>query len=809
MMRQLKQILTLLMTIVFSGTLSAQTSVSAKADNDLKEFEAQYHAGANSAQLYETLYSAYESYRKIADKNPKDRTAQNGLRKIYPYLVDGAVYYSSIKRDARAADFASAYIDIPLMQAFRMERFSRDRQYPQLCYIAAVEAYKDKHDADAFKYGKLYLNSGDGNSILKQNIVDMFTNIANMSIKNTEYSLAERVINELDSQLPNNEGVLHLKARLAFNKDDLKNATQYYGKLYQTRTRELQYNIGYATASYNYALDLMKGGKSQLAKEYIDIASRIFEELSSASNITPDNRQKYRQNHLKAKGLLAELNKGNGSYFASTGTPSQTNNLQSSSNGYTTPQQTERPLMPNSIYMSREEIPTLDEFAEDFIKTEFERWKERGRYEPTADYAARVTTENAEKKKSELKQIAMDKYIAEYSSKIRLDNLRLENYDADNQTFLLISPDFGNIVLPVPRNEAEAFEKQWHTVSPEYPQFGIASNDHKLALAQLTFRTNNGNRYISDPNADFIDRNTTVNIDIDDDDLNIDDIITGSGLAANRKIKSETITVGGSDVDIDIPVTKKKNENLFAIIIANEDYENESDVSFAHNDGTMFKTYCIKTLGANDNNVHFVKDATLGNIRKEIRWITTIADAFQGECQIILYYAGHGVPDEASKSAYLLPTDGTATDIESGYKLDELYATLGNLPAKSVTVFLDACFSGAQRSGDPMESKKNSRAPIIKAKASVPQGKMTVFSAATGDETAFPYEEQKHGMFTYFLLKKLKESKGDVSYGELSDYISKNVKRNSITINQKSQTPTTISSTSVTEDEWRKWKFRN
>ena len=63
----------------------------------------------------------------------------------------------------------------------------------------------------------------------------------------------------------------------------------------------------------------------------------------------------------------------------------------------------------------------------------------------------------------------------------------------------------------------------------------------------------------------------------------------------------------------------------------------------------------------------------------------------------------------------------------------------------------------------------------IKAKSGQPQGKMVVFSAAQGDETAYPNNEEHHGMFTYYLLKKLQETKGEVTLQELGDYIVKNV----------------------------------
>ena len=112
---------------------------------------------------------------------------------------------------------------------------------------------------------------------------------------------------------------------------------------------------------------------------------------------------------------------------------------------------------------------------------------------------------------------------------------------------------------------------------------------------------------------------------------------------------------------------------------------------------------------------------------------------------------------------------------------------------------MDACFSGAQR-GDGMMA--SARGVAIKATQGAPTGNMVVFSAAQGDETAFPYREKRHGMFTYFLLKKLQETQGDVTLGELGDYITKQVGQQSIVVNSKSQTPTVTSSDAM-ESKWK------
>ena len=239
-------------------------------------------------------------------------------------------------------------------------------------------------------------------------------------------------------------------------------------------------------------------------------------------------------------------------------------------------------------------------------------------------------------------------------------------------------------------------------------------------------------------------------------------------------------------VDSDIPEGNRVSKNTFAIIIANEDYQEEVKVDYARNDGEVFKNYCHKTLGLPEKNIHYAANATLAKLFGELDWLRQVCEAYKGEANVIFYYAGHGIPDEMSGSAYLLPIDGNSRLLRTCFSMVELYDILGSLPCKKVTVLMDACFSGAKRSGGMMTS---ARGIAIKAKVGLPKGKMIVLSAAQGDETAYKFEEAKHGLFTYFLLKKLKASKGNVTLGELSRYLKEEVGRFSIVENGKSQTP--------------------
>lgn len=250
-----------------------------------------------------------------------------------------------------------------------------------------------------------------------------------------------------------------------------------------------------------------------------------------------------------------------------------------------------------------------------------------------------------------------------------------------------------------------------------------------------------------------------------------------------------------SEVDVNIPVSTKKAEKTYALIIANENYEFVDNVDYALHDGEIFKEYCIKTLGIPERQVLYAKNATSGMMNGEVEKLVKLANIDEG-ANIIVYYCGHGIPDENTSEAYLIPVDGKGANIVTCYSLNKLYSTLSATKAANITYFLDACFTGANREGSMLVA---ARGVAREAKKEVLSGNTVVFAAASQDETAMAYKEKTHGMFTYFLLKKLQDTKGEVSYGELAEYIKKNVQKESILVNDKSQSPNIATSVEVSE----------
>lgn len=266
-------------------------------------------------------------------------------------------------------------------------------------------------------------------------------------------------------------------------------------------------------------------------------------------------------------------------------------------------------------------------------------------------------------------------------------------------------------------------------------------------------------------------------------------------------IGNQTPAVAISDVDIDIPVTNRNNDNTFAVIIANGDYKKVADVDNAENDGRIFAEYCNKVIGIPQSHIRTHYNVTYGELLDAVEDIKSIAAAKRGNLDVIFYYAGHGVPNEQTKSAYILPVDADGKQTRLCYPLSELYSELSAMKANNTFVFLDACFSGATRSSNEM--LLSARSVAIDINPDEVDGKLVVFSAATGDQSALSYDEKHHGMFTYFLLKRLKETKGNIDLGALADYLTENVALESQLKNKKQQIPTVIAGNEYSVTGWK------
>ena len=471
------------------------------------------------------------------------------------------------------------------------------------------------------------------------------------------------------------------------------------------------------------------------------------------------------------------------------------------------------------------------------------------KWQSTEKWKARVNETTRNKKAKELAQKYKNEYVAlqekqkkEYEAVVqefyamkeekqkvnfKADLLKLSTYDVDNQSFMIKSGSeaFADILLPVKVEDAPSFKANWEKIKLT-ATLNYVPNGDDVALTAVTFKDGDKTyTYDSNTKAKYavteIDYNfkpielamtegDNINYTFNPLEEMAQRVVTTPEQDLSKRqngvtVEQKKLSVGGlADVDTDIPSGAQAATNTFAVIIGNENYSQVSKVPYALNDAKIFATYCQKTLGLPQKNIKIYTDATFGILLSAVDNIKKIAEAYKGNLNVIFYYAGHGLPNEDSKDAFLLPVDADGRNTAACYATNKLYEELAGLGAKSVTVFMDACFSGAQRGEGMLAS---ARGVAIKPRDVEPKGNMVVFSAASADETAYPYTEKGHGLFTYFLLKKLQESKGNATLGELGSYIREKVSQESIVTNGKSQTPTVVSSAAL-GDGWKNMRLK-
>lgn len=235
----------------------------------------------------------------------------------------------------------------------------------------------------------------------------------------------------------------------------------------------------------------------------------------------------------------------------------------------------------------------------------------------------------------------------------------------------------------------------------------------------------------------------------------------------------------------ELPPPAPLRPNAHAVVIGVERYrERLPPADFASSDARVTAEYFRRVLGVPEENLALLSDdrATKSDFEKHFeRWLPNRVEA--GD-EVYVYFSGHGAPNPKTGEAYLVPFDADPVYIEqTGYSIDKVYEQLAKLPAKHVLLVMDSCFSGA---GGRSVIARGAR-PLVNVKvAGIPRG-LTVISASKADQISNSYHGKRHGLFTYFFLRGLKEKGPDLR--AVYDYLKPHVSRTARRENNSDQEP--------------------
>lgn len=251
------------------------------------------------------------------------------------------------------------------------------------------------------------------------------------------------------------------------------------------------------------------------------------------------------------------------------------------------------------------------------------------------------------------------------------------------------------------------------------------------------------------------------------------------------------------------PLGEALYSDAVAIVIGAEKYQDSNIpvAPYAKRDAVVMKEYFKTSMGIPETNITMLTDEMVTSRKlKEL----FIRDGLErqvaaGKTDVFIYYSGHGVPlsVDGNDEMYLIPADCDKEYIhEDGLSINTLYSRLQSLGAKSVTVILDACFSGGSRHSGVYKSQNISGHKMVLADMSsmeqpwVNNPDFRVFASSRGDQTSQGYDRALSGLFTYYLASGLQgeaDANGDgaITMCELADYVTVNVDK----VSEGSQTP--------------------
>lgn len=259
--------------------------------------------------------------------------------------------------------------------------------------------------------------------------------------------------------------------------------------------------------------------------------------------------------------------------------------------------------------------------------------------------------------------------------------------------------------------------------------------------------------------------------------------------------------------DVDVPPARARdNPHGVGVLIGIEAYQHVPPATYAYHDAEVMREYVAATLGFHKDRLALLtnREATEAAFKKYLGaggWLQRRIEP--GQSDVVVYFSGHGMADFKTQQRGLLPYD-VDPNYSAGYDVAQLYKDLAGLGARSVTVFLDACFTGQSREHTMLRA--DARPVQVVVAPSVRPAGLTIFAAASGLQISGAVAEQEHGLFTYYVLKGLGgvadvNADRTLTVGELGAYLQTAVAKRAA-LQDREQTPEVHGETSRMLTSW-------
>lgn len=141
---------------------------------------------------------------------------------------------------------------------------------------------------------------------------------------------------------------------------------------------------------------------------------------------------------------------------------------------------------------------------------------------------------------------------------------------------------------------------------------------------------------------------------------------------------------------------------------------------------------------------------------KVLKALAQLRKELKAEDNLLVYYAGHGYLDDATRRGYWLPVDAERDNTANWISTDDITDTLAGVAAKHAIVIADSCFSGTLTRASPALNR-DERSALLQRLAS--KRSRTVLTSG-GLEPVLDDGDGKHSVFARVFLDILTENQG-------------------------------------------------
>ncbi len=264
-------------------------------------------------------------------------------------------------------------------------------------------------------------------------------------------------------------------------------------------------------------------------------------------------------------------------------------------------------------------------------------------------------------------------------------------------------------------------------------------------------------------------------------------------VVVNREIKVEAERVRSLNPTL---ISAPQPRDAVAIIIGIEKYRRVPDADFANNDARAFYDYARLALGIRPENIRLLVDdkADAAEILRAFKtWLPPRVN--KNTTDVYVFFSGHGLPSEDGGKLYFLPHEVDRDLLDrTAITQKEVVQEIQRTAPKSVTMFIDSCYSGQSRTGTSLLANARPISIAPKASSDFPPNVM-VISASAPDQISSSSPELKHGIFSYYLMLGMEgeadlNKDGQITVGEMQTYLSQRVSRRASGMN-RAQSPQT------------------